>query len=199
MKKLLLTSSGFDNPNIWNKFLELVSKPANEIKIAFVPTAARSEWSLPFLYKARDELFSIGILPENITYFDLKDDEQIDYSQIKKYDTLYMWPWHSCYLLDRVRKTGFDKIIKQFIDAGKLYVWYSSGSILLWIDLKTTRIREDNNWMDDTALNIVNHRILPHYEEGNGYKEEKKKQEKSFVLKDGQALLVLWEEESIIE
>ena len=40
MKKILLTSGGFDNKNVANKFLELVNKPANEIKVLFITTAA---------------------------------------------------------------------------------------------------------------------------------------------------------------
>ena len=32
MKKILLTSGGFDNKNVADKFLELVNKPVNEIK-----------------------------------------------------------------------------------------------------------------------------------------------------------------------
>ena len=39
MKKLLLTSAGFENPKIGEEFLKSVNKPVSEIKIIFVPTA----------------------------------------------------------------------------------------------------------------------------------------------------------------
>lgn len=38
MKKILLTSGGFDNKKIADKFLELVNKPVNEIKVLFITT-----------------------------------------------------------------------------------------------------------------------------------------------------------------
>ncbi len=38
--KLLLTSNGLTNASIANALEELVGKPRNEIKVAFIPTAA---------------------------------------------------------------------------------------------------------------------------------------------------------------
>ena len=41
--KLLLTSGGMRNPTLTNALLELIGKPANEIKVAFIPTAMNTE------------------------------------------------------------------------------------------------------------------------------------------------------------
>ncbi len=43
MKRILLTSAGFENPNIQRCFLELLRKPADEARALFIPTAAIDE------------------------------------------------------------------------------------------------------------------------------------------------------------
>jgi hypothetical protein len=51
--KLLLTSAGITTQSIADALIELVGKPASEIKVGFVPTAANAEegnkidWYLP--------------------------------------------------------------------------------------------------------------------------------------------------------
>ncbi len=48
MRKILLTSTGFDNDNIKNKFLSLLNKNISEVKVLFVITAAQDPGAFPF-------------------------------------------------------------------------------------------------------------------------------------------------------
>ena len=41
--KLLLTSGGVRNPSIAAALADLVGKPASEVKVAYIPTAANAE------------------------------------------------------------------------------------------------------------------------------------------------------------
>ncbi|HSX35697.1 MAG TPA: hypothetical protein VLH84_02055 [Patescibacteria group bacterium] len=41
--KLLLTSGGLRNPTLTKTLLDLVGKPANELKVAFIPTSLNTE------------------------------------------------------------------------------------------------------------------------------------------------------------
>ena len=43
MKRLLLTSTGFDNRRFASLFLEKINKDAADIKVIFVPTAATDD------------------------------------------------------------------------------------------------------------------------------------------------------------
>ena len=70
--KLLLTSAGFENPNIGKEFLKLVDKPANEIKILFIPTAARSKEEQDYANKSKQELYDLGINYDNIKIYYIK-------------------------------------------------------------------------------------------------------------------------------
>ena len=51
MKKILLTSAGFENKNIQNKFMELVEKEPKKIKALFITTAAIEPDSIMLLPK----------------------------------------------------------------------------------------------------------------------------------------------------
>ena len=67
MKKLLLTSAGFQNPETADEFLKLIDKSPSEIKIIFVPTASsRTEEELKYIKESKKELIDIGIREENI-------------------------------------------------------------------------------------------------------------------------------------
>ena len=66
MKKLLLTSAGFVNPKMREKFLKLVNKPASKIKVLFIPIASRTGEELHYVEKSRQELLDLGIAKENI-------------------------------------------------------------------------------------------------------------------------------------
>ena len=59
MKKLLLTSAGFLNSKIADKFLNLVNKPVSKIKIVFVPTAALTEEEKYYVRYSKKELLKL--------------------------------------------------------------------------------------------------------------------------------------------
>ena len=73
MKKLLLTSTGLDNKAVTDKFLSIISKSTDELKILFIPTASRTEEEMFFVRKSLNELLSFGINNDNITWFDPDD------------------------------------------------------------------------------------------------------------------------------
>ena len=87
MKKILLTSAGFENPNIQRCFLELLGKPPAEARALFIPTAAIDEDAKAVLPKCRGDLLGAGILPEHITDFDL--DRPMDPDELSAYDAVY--------------------------------------------------------------------------------------------------------------
>ena len=67
MKKILLTSTGLENENIKNKFLELLNCDAKKSKVLFIITAANDPNSVRVLSYCLDDLTNCGILDKNIT------------------------------------------------------------------------------------------------------------------------------------
>lgn len=128
MNKILLTSAGFENPNIENCFLEMLGKPANEARALFIPTAAIDDDARAVLPKCRGDLLGAGIPPENIIDFGL--DRSMTAEELSGYDVVYFCGGSTEYLLERVKAAGFDRALDAALDRGTVYVGVSAGSII---------------------------------------------------------------------
>lgn len=201
--KLLLTSSGIDNDKIGKEFLKLVDKPASEIKILFVPTASRTEEELYYVAESKKELLDLGIKKKDIVDYNLGNElEGLD-----DFDVMYVCGGNTFYLLHRIRESGFDKVIKEFVESGKVYVGVSAGSMVMGPDIDVSGIKVD--WdkndvclKDLTGLNFTDKRISPHYtieDEEIIKKFEEKTGKEVTRLKDSQALLIIGEEVKVLE
>ncbi len=199
--KLLLTSAGFENQKIMKKFLEIIGKPAREITVLYIITAANLDKNPYWLRWSKKKLIAVGVT--EITEFDIKE---VSWSEIKDYDVIYICGGNTYYLLKRIYETGFDKIIKRFISAGKVYVGESAGSYIACptIEMATWKHKDrDRAGLEDlTALNLVPFLVTAHYEPkyekiiadatANSRYEVK-------TLTDNQAILILDGQERIIE
>lgn len=132
-EKILLTSAGFENKAIERIFLELIGRKSEEIRALFIPTAAVFPDAIAMLPKCMDDLLNAGVLPKNITVFDLHCG--MNYEELGKYDTVYFCGGDTQYLLDRINDTKFNTTLKQFVDNGGVYVGVSAGSIVAAQDL----------------------------------------------------------------
>ncbi|MFZ5364989.1 MAG: Type 1 glutamine amidotransferase-like domain-containing protein [Patescibacteria group bacterium] len=202
MTKLLLTSTGLANQNITNQFLQIIDKPVSQIKIIFVPTASRSEEELKYVDESKKELLDLGILENNIKILNL--DKPVSFQEVEDFDVIYVCGGNTFYLLNKVRETGFDKVIIEFAKTDKLYFGVSAGSILVCpnIDIASPFDENDVNLTDLTGLNLTDVIVSPHYkdEEKAIIDDFKKKSQYEVVpLTDEQALLVLDGETEIVE
>lgn len=127
MKKILLTSAGFENINIQNKFLELVEKDPSEIKALFVTTAAIEPDAIMVLPKCLNDFLSAGILKENITVYDMHKVMTID--ELRIYDAIYFCGGSTRYLVSRMKEDGFDMVVNEYVDHGGIYIGVSAGSV----------------------------------------------------------------------
>lgn len=128
MKKILLTSAGFENPNIQRCFLELLGRPAKEARALFIPTAAIDEDARAVLPKCRDDLLGAGVLPGHMTDFDL--DRAMSVDELAGYDVAYFCGGSTEHLLERIKATGFDRALDMALERGLVYVGVSAGSVI---------------------------------------------------------------------
>ena len=157
--KLLLTSAGFRNKEVETKFLELLGKPPAEINLIFIPTASRFEDELKYVEISRQELIHLGI--KNIKTLQL--DHQITKDEIDKADVIYVCGGNTFYLIQQIRQSGFDKLLRSFQG---LYVGVSAGSIVVGPNVEVSGPWDENdiNLTDTTGMNIVNVALIPHYQ-----------------------------------
>lgn len=201
MRKLLLTSDGFENIEISKVFLKLVGKSVGDIKILFIPTASRTREELIYVEKSRKELLSIGVNEENIIVYNL--DREIN-DGLGEFDVVYVCGGNTFYLLYKVKEVGFGEKIKQMVADGVVYVGVSAGSILVGPDIEICSRHEDRNdvRLEDLAgLGLTDKILSPHYvdeEEGIVEKFKKETGNKVTRLRDGEALLINGDVEEVI-
>lgn len=126
--KLILTSNGFENKQIRDKFLMLLRVPVVKAKILFVPTAAIDDDARAVLPKCLAELKEAGVKTENIITYNC--DKTITFEDVCVYDALYFPGGSATYLYEKIRTIGFDIIIKNMLDNGTVYVGASAGSMV---------------------------------------------------------------------
>lgn len=128
MKKVILTSAGFENKIIEDKFINLINKPRNEIMILFIPTAAISADAIAVLPKCMNDLLAAEIPKENVHIYDLH--KAMSFEKLIKYDAVYFCGGNSQYLLDRINEIEFNITLKQYVQKGGVFVGVSAGSII---------------------------------------------------------------------
>jgi len=119
---------------------------------------------------------------------------------LKDKDAVYVEGGNTFYLLKAVRESSFDKVIKDLIEEGLIYLGASAGAYMACPTIETSLwkvsekdIKDNYGVTDLTALNLVPFLLKVHYKpEQKEFLQEKIKQTKYPVriLKDGQALLV---------
>lgn len=195
MRKLFLTSTGLPLETR-QYFLNLIGKPPQKLKVAFIPTAADPEEDKWFVDSAKKELAEIGFTFQEI---DLKEDPKIIKEKLEDCDIIYINGGNTFYLLDLVRKSGLDKYISQLLDQGKIYVGVSAGSALAGPDIEIAGWSPDwdkniVNLKDTTGLNLVPFAICPHFEESHREILKRNLQGKNYQIipiTNSQAILVL--------
>jgi len=126
MRKILLTSSGFDTKALEEVFLRLVGKPAKAMRVLFVPTAAIDPGAIAVLPKCMDDLLRVGVEPRHIRVFDLH--RSLTAEEMNEYDAVYFTGGSPPYLLERINATGFNTVLADWVERGGVYVGVSAGS-----------------------------------------------------------------------
>ena len=127
MKKILLTSTGFDNPNIKNKFLELLNKDTNVVKVLFIITAAIDPDAVRILSSCLEDLTKCGIKDNNVTVYDMH--KLLSQEELNEYDAIYVCGGSTKYLVSRILELNIKPYIDKYIENGGIYIGVSAGSV----------------------------------------------------------------------
>lgn len=161
--KLFLTSEGLQK-NLVNDFKKLIGAKKG-VKVAFIPTAAHGEeGDKSWLEEDRRNIAAIGA-----DVFDVDLDELSGNDvrrKLEEADVIWVNGGNTFYLLDRIRKSGFDEMIKSLLKT-RVYASVSAGSIIAGpsIEICQTKIIKDQNKVglkDLTGLGLVDFVVLPH-------------------------------------
>ncbi len=205
-KTLLLTSGGM--PQMKDEIIKLLQKPAYDVTVAFVNTA--------YKYRLKDEPdienIDLNIMKElgfNVEEIDIEGKNQ---SQLMKLfevkDIIFVAGGNTFYLLNAMRRSGFEKVIRKLLKSGKVYIGVSAGSVVAGRTIKTVGWKNaDKNIVglkDLKGLNLVPFDLFVHYTPEwvdvikQQIKNPKKRAKNLKIITDDQAILVQGNEVDLI-
>lgn len=152
MRKILLTSTGFDNDNIKNKFLSLLNKNISEVKVLFVITAAQDPGAVRILSGCLEDLTKCNISDDNITIYDMH--KKLDINEINKYDAIYVCGGCTKYLVQRMDEINFKEQVSEYLNNEGIYIGVSAGTIAV-------------SGKYPNEFNLLNNVVDVHCENGN--------------------------------
>lgn len=179
---------------------------AQETRVCFVITAATLYDDPWWMENDREKLLELGFY---IQEFDLRDKTE---EEVRKAcvacDCIFVAGGNTFFLLYHARKSGFDTIVKEFVDSGKVYIGSSAGSVLTGPSLEPIRDIDDEEEAPKLksldALNIIDTIILPHHGAAFGSKNDAIIKEfdgryNLMTLTDNQVLIVEGDRQEIVE
>jgi peptidase E len=131
-KTILLTSAGMQ---VKDEIIKLLQKPAYDITVAFITTAAKQESDTSFVDKDRIIMRELGFNVEEIDIEGKKERQLMKLLELK--DIIFVEGGNSFYLLKVMRESGFEKVMKKLLKHGKVYIGASAGSIVVGKTIKT--------------------------------------------------------------
>lgn len=192
MNNIVLTSCGIRNEDFKDRLYGIISKEElYNKKVLYITTASDGEEDddKSWMIEEYKTILDLGINESNITEYKIGNE-----INICDFDIIYMMGGNTFYLLDVIRKTGFDKIIVDFINKGKIYIGSSAGSEILGNSIDVALGYDENNvnMIDFTGLKIVDALIVPHSNRKEEFISELKNKTKENVitLYDGDGIII---------
>lgn len=161
MKKLFLASSICDTAKAIAKDIGLKNS-----KVLFITTASEIERGpLDWQNDDKNGLVNAGFKVSEFT-FTGKTKDEIE-NAIKENDIVHINGGNTFYLLEKMRQSGADKIIKNAVENGKIFTGSSAGSIIAGPDIYPARIGDDMsvapNLTNYKGLELVDFVVFPHW------------------------------------
>ncbi|MCX6811737.1 MAG: Type 1 glutamine amidotransferase-like domain-containing protein, partial [Candidatus Berkelbacteria bacterium] len=161
--KIFLTSQA---QKVMGKIAAMLPKPTKKLKLAFIPTAGDPYGdNKPWMDADRDKLVELEFQVED---FDLKNKTEDETRQtLSKFDIIFVAGGNTFYLLNEIKKSGFDKVARELVRKGRVYIGSSAGSYIACptIEAACWKHADKNivNLKDLTALNLVDFIVVCHY------------------------------------
>lgn len=143
----------------------LIKEEISMKKVLFIPTASIYEEYKGYVGSARKLFKKLGAV---LTEMDISKEEYENIeAAFNNADIIYFTGGNSFFLLEQLRKKGVDKLLKEELNKGKLFIGESAGAIVCAPDIKYIEMMDekpsDYSLTDDGGLSLINFYVLPHY------------------------------------
>ncbi|WP_433336821.1 Type 1 glutamine amidotransferase-like domain-containing protein [Spirillospora sp. CA-294931] len=184
-QRLFLGSAGLGALPGW-----LASLPVVPGRAILVPTASKPMASAPFVEGAERLLVRQGMVVERL---DLECADRVEVERVlRSCDLVFVTGGYAIFLLEHVRRTGFDRVVAEAVRRGRTVdVGVSAGAALAGPDLGFFADAEDPGRVASTAgLGLVPFTVLPHRGRGNAERHDRQDPARFVSLEDDQAVVV---------
>lgn len=145
------------------KIALLLPKQPSEYKVLFIPTAANLYEEKPWMDDDRIELIQLGF---KVTDLDIALSTVDEVKQAAEdTDVIFVAGGNTFYLLEHIKKTKFDQLVKEVVSSGKIYIGSSAGSAVAAPDIRYVERFDDPkeaSLTDTKGIGLVNFAVLPH-------------------------------------
>lgn len=157
--KLFLVSSFADVSHLLPQF---ANEPFAGKRITFIPTASIHEEVTHYVDEGKQALLNLGLKIDVLEVSTATHEEIV--AKITENDYLYISGGNTFFLLQELKRTGADLLMKQQIEQGKLYIGESAGAMIMAPNIGYASMMDQRTSQgNDDALNIVDFYPLPHY------------------------------------
>lgn len=159
--KIFLTSQA---NMVLDKIVAELDRPANEMSVVFIPTAGDPYGDdKPWMDADRNKLIELGF---KVTDFDLKNKTESEVREaLNKVNVIFVAGGNTFYLLEKIKASGFDKIINELKNSDKIYIGSSAGSCAAGPDIEPISDLDEPEVakLESTeSLGLVDFVVLPH-------------------------------------
>lgn len=159
---IILTSQGFSNQAITDKFMGFIPNP-KDTKVAMVTTAARDKENNKWVIIAKDQFLKMGF--GTVDFIDIESNPESDFST---YGVVYVCGGNTFNLAHFSRKANLKKSIEELLARGGIYIGLSASSLIVGPSIElANEVTPDVNEIgvtDFTGFGIIPQIIYPHYD-----------------------------------
>ena len=143
----------------------LIKEEIDNKKVAFIPTASLHEGYTGYVGSARKLFKKLGA---SVTEIDISTEAYSTIQSVfEEADVIYFTGGNSFFLMDQLRKTETDELLKKELANGKLMIGESAGAIICaptiqYIEQMDEK-PEDYSQEDNEGLDLIDFYVLPHY------------------------------------
>jgi dipeptidase E len=175
----------------------LTGIPKNQMKIGYVTTASKGARKFGQIVQGTimPTIKENGYSLEEIDIRGKNKEELRNFFKDK--NIIHIEGGNTFYLLKAIKETGFDEILKELINEGKIYIGTSAGAYVMCPTIEVADWNTDGKdrfgLNDFSALNYVPFVLKVHYKDEQGILVREKMKTLKYplrILRDGQGILV---------
>lgn len=163
MKRMFLASSFCDVASLFSEF---AAEEVKGKKVTFIPTASIVEEYVGHVENDQKAFEALGIIVDTLEISTATATEIK--TKLRENDYIFVSGGNTFYLLQEMRRSGAEQVIKQQIALGKVYIGTSAGSVIMSPNIEYLEAMDDKSKATSLesykGLEQIDKYLLVHYQ-----------------------------------